>query len=188
MKTTIGAATGFVLAAAAANYATDRLGMVPVGFGLTVTAGTFAAGLALALRDTLQDTAGRPAVLGAIAGGVIASVATSSPGLALASGAAFAVSEILDALVYTPLRGRAATGTRRWSAAVAGSNLAGSVADTLVFVALVPFLALTWPVIAGQLLGKGYATLAYLAGGAARRRHVLAEDARIRASLNAANP
>ena len=37
----------FVLVAVAANVASARFGLVPIGFGLVVSAGTFAAGLAL---------------------------------------------------------------------------------------------------------------------------------------------
>lgn len=170
---TVALAGAFVLLAAAANWLTgDPPRFAPVGFGLTVTAGTFAAGLALAVRDGLQDAGGRWAVLVAIVAGAGASVLTSSPGLALASGAAFATSELVDALVYTPLRGRATVGGRKWASAVVASNVVGAVVDTLVFLALVPFLAITWPALLGQLLGKMYATVPYLAAGkfAVRRR------------------
>jgi uncharacterized PurR-regulated membrane protein YhhQ (DUF165 family) len=179
-RTAAALVVAFVITAAAANWLTgDPPRFVPVGFGLTVTAGTFAAGLALALRDGLQDAAGptwgRWAVIAAILGGAGASVLTSSPGLAVASGAAFAVSEVLDALVYTPLRRRAQFGGRRWAGAVTASNVVGAVADTLVFLALVPFLAITWPALLGQLLGKAYPTGLYLAAGRAARRDVVRE-------------
>ena len=45
------AAAAYLLTVVAANWLTDRYGLVPVGFGLLVTAGTFAAGLSLVCRD-----------------------------------------------------------------------------------------------------------------------------------------
>lgn len=45
----------FLATILAANYVTTELGMVPVGFGLTATAGTWLAGLSFVLRDSLQD-------------------------------------------------------------------------------------------------------------------------------------
>jgi uncharacterized PurR-regulated membrane protein YhhQ (DUF165 family) len=180
-RTAAALAAAFVLTAAAANWLTGGPPprMAPVGFGLECTLGTFAAGLALALRDGLQDACGprraRWVVLAAILAGAALSFVTSSPELAIASGAAFLVSELLDAVVYTPLRGRARLGGRRWAGAVTASNAAGALVDTLVFLALVPFLAITWPVVAGQMLGKAYATFAYLAAGRAAGRAVVRE-------------
>lgn len=52
----------------AANWATATFGLVPVGFGLVVTAGTFAAGAALIVRDRLQVVSSRWVVLTAVAG------------------------------------------------------------------------------------------------------------------------
>ena len=42
----------------AANYVTTDYGFVPVGFGLSATAGTFFAGFALAARDAINDAWG----------------------------------------------------------------------------------------------------------------------------------
>ena len=39
----------------AANYLTAHYGLVPAGFGLLVTAGTYAAGFALLARDFVQS-------------------------------------------------------------------------------------------------------------------------------------
>lgn len=63
----------------AANLLTARYGLIPVGFGLSATAGTYAAGLCLTARDWVHDAAGHTAVLAAIAGGGLASAATASP-------------------------------------------------------------------------------------------------------------
>jgi uncharacterized PurR-regulated membrane protein YhhQ (DUF165 family) len=141
---------GYVATIAAANYATATFGMVPLGFGLTATAGTFAAGLALTLRDLVQDQLGRRAVLTAIAAGALLSYVVATPVLAVASGSAFLLSELCDWVVYTPLR------RRGWARAVLASNAVGAVADTVVFLALAGFpIAVALP---GQLLGKAWAT------------------------------
>lgn len=55
----------------AANYVTSRFGLVPVGFGLAATAGTYFAGLALVLRDSLQDVGGKRWVVAVIAAGAV---------------------------------------------------------------------------------------------------------------------
>lgn len=90
----------FVASVAAANAATAHVGgpdhMIPIGIGLTATAGTLFAGCCLAIRDAIQDAGGRWAVLAGIALGAAVSVITSNPALAAASGIAFAVSELAD--------------------------------------------------------------------------------------------
>lgn len=49
------------------NYVTDRFGLIPVGFGLTATAGIYLAGATFVLRDTLQDAAGKRVTVAIIA-------------------------------------------------------------------------------------------------------------------------
>lgn len=112
--------------------------------------------------------------------GAAVSWITSTPALALASAAAFAVSEVLDSGVYTPMRGQARTGGRRWAVAVAASNVVGGVVDTLVFLTIaLGTAAVTWAALLGQLVGKAWPTLAFLAAGAliawvvSRRRAVV---------------
>jgi hypothetical protein len=159
----LAAAVLLVATAAAANYLTTRYGFVPVGFGLVATAGTYAAGLALGLRDLVHDLLGRRAVLAAIAAGAAVSYLVADPLIALASGAAFLLAELVDLAVYVPVRGRAATGGRRWAGAVAASNAVGAVADTVVFLAVAfGWAAVTAGALAGQLAGKGWATLALI--------------------------
>src|SRR2546426_2327420 len=51
-------AVAYLAAIVLANWATAAHGLVPAGFGLLVTAGTYAAGLTLAVRDAVQDAAG----------------------------------------------------------------------------------------------------------------------------------
>jgi uncharacterized PurR-regulated membrane protein YhhQ (DUF165 family) len=140
------AAGAYVASVVAANIATSHLGMVPVWPGIAATAGTYAAGLALFFRDTLQDTAGRHAVLAAIAAGAVLSAWLATPQLALASGVAFAASEAADMAIYTPLR------RKGWARAVLASNVVGAVVDTVLFLWLAGFpVAANLP---GQLIGK----------------------------------
>ena len=136
-----------------ANWLTARYGLVPMGFGLMATAGTFAAGLAFVARDAVQDAAGRLATIGVLAVGCATSWFLASPALALASAAAFGLSELVDMAIYTPLR------RRGYVRAALASNLVGALVDTFVFLALAGF-AITGAVVAGQLVGKAWATVA----------------------------
>lgn len=110
----------------AANWAIATYGLVPVGFGLLAPAGVFFAGLAFTLRDLTQDTLGRVGVLAAILIGAALS-GVFGGALALASGAAFLLSESLDFAVYSPLR------QRNWLGAVFASNVVGLIVDSAVF-------------------------------------------------------
>jgi uncharacterized PurR-regulated membrane protein YhhQ (DUF165 family) len=161
----VSAAVGFIACLAAANILTTRFGLVPVGFGLSATAGTFTAGLALGLRDLVQDLLGRAGTLIVIGLGAAVSLLVSAPQIAVASAAAVAVSEVADFAVYTPLRGRAAVGGRRWTLAVTGSNLAGAIVDTAVFITVAFGPAAVPSAMAGQLAGKTWATAGFLLVG-----------------------
>ncbi|CAK7288631.1 VUT family protein [Streptomyces misionensis] len=140
------ALTAYATAITAANWLTNHYGLVPVGFGLVTTAGTYAAGAALLLRDVVQDTAGWRWVLAGIATGA-ALTAVTSPSLALASAVAFLLAELLDMAVYTPLR------EHGWARAALLSGIAGAIADTLAFLALAGF-PITGQSVGGQLVGK----------------------------------
>lgn len=133
-----------------ANWAIARFGMVPVGFGLMAPAGVYFAGVAFTLRDLIHDTWGRWGVLAAIVVGAALS-AFVSPTFALASGAAFLLSELADFFVYAPLR------ERHWLGAVVASNVVGLIVDSALFLWLafgsVEFLA-------GQVVGKVWVTAA----------------------------
>ena len=163
--TGIASAAGFIGTIVLANYLTTRYGFVPVGFGLMATAGTFAAGFALALRDSTQDALGRRAVALVIVAGAALSFLVADPFIALASAAAFLVSELADFAIYTPLRRKSRLGDRRWAGAVIASNLVGAVVDTVIFLGIAFGAAAILPSIPGQLVGKSWATLAYLAVG-----------------------
>lgn len=157
-----GLALAFIGTILAANYATTRFGFVPVGFGFEATAGTILVGFTLALRDGIQDTLGRWAVAVLILLGTVLSFAIAAPQIALASAAAFGFAELLNFAIYTPIRERARFGDRRWALAVGSSNVAGAVADTAIFVGIAFGAAAIMPAMLGQLVGKSWATLAYL--------------------------
>lgn len=147
----------YVASIAAANWLTATLGLVPIGFGLVVTAGTFAAGAALIARDWVQVTSGRMWTLAAIGVGAALSAWTATPAIAIASGVAFLVSELVDFGVFTPLRGRSLP------AAVLVSSLVSAPVDTVLFLYLAGF-GVTWQAVAGQLIVKT-AMAAAVAGG-----------------------
>lgn len=149
----VAAFVAFLSAAVAANLLTDAYGLVPVGFGLTATAGTFAAGAALFTRDALHDAGGRRLVALAIGGGAALS-ALFAPSLALASAAAFVTGETLDTIVYAPLR------RRSWTGAVLASNVVGAIVDTAVFLAIAGY-----PVTSGALAGQALVKIGYLTLG-----------------------
>lgn len=153
-----------------ANVLTSRYGLIPAGFGLLVPAGTYTAGLALGLRDALHHVGGMRWVLSAIAGGIALSALLGDGWIALASAVAFGAAELLDLLVYVPLR------RRGWRRAVVGSNAVGALVDTLLFLTVAGF-GLTAESVGGQLLVKAiYCTaLALLVGEVfARVRRVTA--------------
>jgi uncharacterized PurR-regulated membrane protein YhhQ (DUF165 family) len=127
----------FVGVIVAANYVTSTYGMVPVGFGLVATAGTYFAGISFILRDSIQDLSGRLFVIALIVAGAGVSFALSSPQIAAASGIAFLVSELSDLVVYTPLR------RRGYVRAAIASNVVGAFVDTILFLTIAGFPV--WP-------------------------------------------
>lgn len=147
-KLGVAAALVYIGVVVLANVLSSRYGMVGVWFGLTASAGTYAAGAALGLRDLVQDGLGRWGVLGVIAIGSALSFWLADASIATASLAAFTASELCDLLVYTPLR------SRGWGRAVVLSNIVGAVVDTYVFLALAPFGPVTFKAMEGQLVGK----------------------------------
>lgn len=155
-------AAGFAAMLAAANIATSRWGLVPAGFGLSVTAGTYTAGLALALRDGLHDAAGVRGVLAALAVGIVLSAVTADPRIVLASTVAAAAGELADLAAYLPLR------ERRRKTAVAVSGAVGGLVDTAGFLWLAGF-GLTGSAVGGQVLVKAV----WVTGGYLLLREVL---------------
>ena len=154
-----------------ANWLTATYGLVPVGFGLVATAGTYAAGFAFVARDAVQDTAGRAWVFAALAVGAVLSWWLSTPALAVASAVAFGLSELADMAVYTPLR------RRGYVRAAVASNVVGSVVDTLLFLWLAGF-GLAPLIVAGQLVGKAWITVAVVVLVVIARVYVLRDRVR----------
>jgi uncharacterized PurR-regulated membrane protein YhhQ (DUF165 family) len=160
MKTALLTAA-FLACILAANYVTTAYGMVPVGFGLMATAGTYLAGMTFVLRDSLQDAAGKRWTLAAIATGAALSFAVADPFIALASAVAFGLAELADLAIYTPLR------KRGYIRAAVASNVVGAIVDTVVFLWIAGF-----PIVAampGQMVGKLLVTLAVVVVVAAAR-------------------
>jgi hypothetical protein len=142
----------YIAAIVLANWLITIFGLVPIG-PLLVPAGSFAAGLTFGLRDLLQRDKGRWWAIVAIVIGAALS-AILSPQLAVASGVAFLLSELLDLAVYTRLL------ERGWVPAVVLSNLAGGMLDTWVFLVLAGFFS--WPAFLGVVVVKWAATVPVL--------------------------
>lgn len=142
----IAAAVGLLACILAANFVTSRYGMVPVGFGLMATAGTYFAGVTFVLRDAVQDAVGKTWTLGMIAAGAAFSFLLADPFIALASAVAFLLAEVADLAVYTPLR------KRGYIRAAVASNVVGSFVDTIAFLTIAGFPM--QDALAGQMIGK----------------------------------
>jgi hypothetical protein len=148
------AVAAYITSIAAANWLTSRYGLVPAGFGLTVTAGTYAAGGALILRDWVDRAAGRVAVVAAIATGTTITAIVAGSALAVASGTAFLISELVDWGVFARVR------SRSLAAAVLLSSVVAAPVDTVLFLWIAGF-PVTWQAVAGQFIIKtGMAALA----------------------------
>jgi len=157
------ALTLFALTMPLANYLIGSFGtecipdgpcLVPVGFGFMAPSGVLVVGLALVLRDWLQElTNWKWSAFAVLVGGVLSWI-TSDPFLAMASAAAFVTAEIFDLAVYTPLRKHSK------SLAVFASGLVGALVDSMIFV-YVAFGSLEFSL--GTTLGKIYASVAVAA-------------------------
>ena len=143
------------------NWGTARFGdgpwLIPVWPGGLTTSGdtiyapsgVLAIGIGFTLRDLVQRRLGvKVTVLAVVAGAALSAGLDTS--LALASGVAFLLAEILDLLVYTPLQ------RRNLVAAVVASNAVGVVVDSLVFL-MIAFGSLA--LLPGQVIGKAWMTL-----------------------------
>lgn len=125
--------------------------LIPVGFGLMAPSGVLFIGLALVLRDWLQElTSWKWASVAVVCGGAL-SFLTSSPYIAIASAAAFIVAELFDLAVYTPLRRQGK------HLAVLASGAAGAFVDSLLFV-WIAFGSIELSL--GTAIAKVYASLA----------------------------
>jgi queuosine precursor transporter len=146
-------AIGYVGLVVLANWLAATY-VVDVGFGYKAPAGVFAIGAVLVLRDWIQQLVGlrRTMAMVYIAGFIswgIGELAgwSSLERVALASVAAFTISETIEALVFTPLRRRSLT------AGVALSATVGNAIDSLLFL----WIAFgSEEFFAGQFIGKGW--------------------------------
>lgn len=163
-RTGIAAAACYLATIVGANWAVHRFGAIPVGFGYLAPAGVYFVSAALILRDAVQYTLGKPVTLAIMAAGVLLSFIVAGPALAVASGAAFAVSETLDFALFTWI-------APRWALAVFAGGFAGLVADSIVFLWLA-FGSLAF--LPGQIIGKSYGVLMATAVIAWRRRRRVA--------------
>lgn len=160
----------FLLTIPTANWLIGNVGttcvpsgpcLIPVAPGLLAPSGVAVIGLALVLRDAVRERMGMPVVFGLITGGAVLSGLIAPPALAIASTVAFVFSEFADAAVYEPLR------RRNLGLAVIASGLVGALVDSAAFL-LIAFGSLDY--VAGQVVGKLWASVAVAAFMLARRR------------------
>lgn len=123
--------------------------LIPTAPGLMAPSGVLMIGAALVLRDAVQQLLGIKWAFIAIAIGIALSAIFAPPALVIASAAAFAIAELLDLAVYTPLR------KRNLPTAILASGIVGSIADSAAFL-LIAFGSLDY--IAGQVAGKLWMT------------------------------
>lgn len=124
--------------------------LVPVAPGFMAPSGVLIIGVALVLRDAVQQLLGIRWALAAIACGVMLSILVSPPTLVLASAVAFGLAELLDLAAYTPLR------NRNMPLAVLVSGIVGALVDSAAFL----FIAFgSFDYMIGQAIGKLWITL-----------------------------
>lgn len=124
-QTRLALVSAYMACIVGANLMLATFGMWDFGFG-PVPSGVVLAGLCLGIRDVLHEHSGHRAVLTAITFGGAVSW-WIEPSFAVASSAAFVVSELVDMAIYTPMRRR-----NRW-VAVCVSNTVGSLVDSALF-------------------------------------------------------
>lgn len=170
-------AAAYLLTIPAANWLIGHVGtscipngpcLIPVAPGLMAPSGVAMIGAALVLRDLVQRTWGVWPALICVAAGTSISAILAPPALVSASAVAFLFSELADFAVYTPLA------KRRFTAAVLVSCIIGAVIDSALFL-LLAFGSLDF--MAGQVVGKIYAALLFVAWRATAGRSVRAAPA-----------
>lgn len=154
--------TAFLSTIPAANWAIGHVGVVCPQNGpclvpvwpwpaLFAPSGSVLMGVALVLRNVLQQQASRLWIVGCICLGAILSALVSPPSLTLASATSFFFSEMTDWAVYSPLKNRHLT------VAILLAGAAGSIVDSAIFVSL----AFNFDIhlIAGQIVAKMWASI-----------------------------
>lgn len=133
-------ALAFYLASVVAvNLLFTFVPMVELPWGDRWSVGSLLVGATFILRDHAQEAVGAGVWKASVVGALIS--ALFNPGLALWSGVAFLVSELLDQLVYTALFGRP------FHVRVRASHAVGVVVDSLIFLAGISQLTLTMLVV-----------------------------------------
>jgi queuosine precursor transporter len=126
---------------------------IPVGFGYDAPSGVLLIGIALFVRDLLQEATNRKTVLIAIACGLPLSFMVGA-NVALASVVAFAFGELADFGIYDRLRKQ----SKNFAMIVSG--IIGGVIDSMLFL-WIAFGSITfWQ---GQVVGKTLMTVACVA-------------------------
>lgn len=155
----LGAFVAYLASIPLANWLIQHVGtvcvphgpcLVPVAPGLLAPSGVLTVGAALVLRDVVQRCLGLRWGLAAIAFGTALSAVVAPASLVIASGTAFALSELADFAVYTPLQ------RRQLVTAVVASSVVGLVIDSIAFL-LLAFGSLAF--LPGQIVGKLWAVL-----------------------------
>lgn len=123
----------YLAAIVTANIAFSTLPMIDLPFNQHIPPGTFLVGFIFVLRDFAQKEIGTKVYLAMLAG-VIISYMMADPFVAVASAAAFAISEVIDALVYTytkrPMKDR-----------ILLSSFISTPTDSLVFLVMLGFFS-----------------------------------------------
>lgn len=140
----------YILSAVAVNALFLLVPPISIG-GVMIAPGSFVVGATFILRDYAQRDLGHYVLLATVLATMI--TATMSPGLALASGTAFLLSELLDWAVFSRLPGS-------FSRRVFWSSVVGAPVDSIVFMTMAGFFS--WPGVLVMTLSKLVA-LAYLA-------------------------
>jgi uncharacterized PurR-regulated membrane protein YhhQ (DUF165 family) len=117
---------------------------IPIGFGYNAPSGVLMIGIAMFLRDVVQNAYGKKTTLGAIGVGIVLSYFIN-PAVATASAVAFACGELADFAVYTKLRNKTLVG------AVVSSGIIGGIIDSFLFLQIAFGSTAFWQ---GQVIGK----------------------------------
>ena len=119
--------------------------VIPVGFGQYAPSGVLVVGAAIVLRDFVQEAGGVKASLLAIVIGAALSWLFAPAALVTASVTSFAIAELCNLAIYTPLR------KKGMPVAVAISGFVGSFVDSALFL-LIAFGSMDY--VLGQTMGK----------------------------------
>jgi hypothetical protein len=135
--------TLYLLSIVCANILVIYFGIISIG-PLDVPAGAVVVGITFTLRDIVQQVYGKFKCWWWMISAALIS-ALFSPTVALASVSAFLISEAIDWLIFSTVKGSA----RKRSIL---SNVFGTPLDSLVFVPMV--FGWVWPAIIGQAVVK----------------------------------